>query len=46
MHGDMVRLVAFDFVLWLFRAGVVRVPLITRILCMNSDNPAADLPGL
>jgi hypothetical protein len=24
----------------------VRVPLITRILCMNSDNPAADLPGL
>lgn len=46
MHGDVVRLVAFYLVLRLVRRGVVRVPLVIRILRMNFDNPAADMSGL
>ena len=46
MHGDMVRFIAFDLVLWLVLAGMVRVPLVIHVRRMDLDNPAADVSGL
>ena len=46
MHGDMVRLVALDFILRLILGGVTRVALVVRIPRMDLDNPARDVPGL
>jgi hypothetical protein len=46
MHGDMVRFIALDLVLWLVLAGVMGVPLVIHVLRMDLDNPAADLSGL
>src|SRR5262249_60189204 len=44
--GDMVCLIALDFVLRLGLRGVMRVPLIVHVLGMDLDDPAADMPGL
>jgi hypothetical protein len=46
MHSDMIRLVAFDFILRLIFSGMMSVALVIRVLRMDFDNPAADLPGL
>ena len=46
MHRDMVRLIAFDFILRLIRVGVMRVSFVGDVLCMDLDNPAADTSGL
>jgi len=46
MHRDMVRLIAFDFILRLIRVGVMRVSFVVDVLCMDLDNPAADTSGL
>jgi hypothetical protein len=46
MHGDMLRLIAFNFVLWLIFGGMMDVPLVIHILRMDPDDPAADPPGL
>jgi hypothetical protein len=46
MHGDMIRLVAFDFILRLIFSGMMSVALVIRVLRMDLDNPAADVPGL
>jgi hypothetical protein len=46
MQGDVNGLVAFDFVLRLVLGGVMRVALVIRVLRMDLDNPAADMPGL
>jgi hypothetical protein len=45
MHGDMVRFVAFDFILRIVWAGVMRMPLVVNRLGVDFDNPAADTPG-
>lgn len=46
MHGDMVSFIAFDFILGLILTGVMRVSFVIHILCMDLDNPAADMSGL
>jgi len=46
VHGDMIGLAALDFVLRRFRARVMRVTLVLDVLRMNSDDRAADTPGL
>lgn len=46
MHGDMIRPVALDFILRLIPGGMTRVALVVRILRMDLDDPAADMPGL
>ena len=46
MHRDMVRLIAFDFILRLIRVGVMRVSFVVDVLCMDLNNPAADTSGL
>jgi hypothetical protein len=46
MHRDMVRLIAFDFILRLIRVGVMRVSFVVDVVCVNPDNPAADTSGL
>jgi hypothetical protein len=46
MHGDMIRLVAFDFILRLIFSGMMSVALVIRVLRMDLDNPATDVTGL
>src|SRR5581483_11536262 len=46
MHGDVIGLVAFDFILRLIPAGMTRMALVVGIFGMDLDNPAADVPGL
>jgi hypothetical protein len=46
MHSDMIRLVAFDFILRLIFSGMMSVALVIRILRMDPDNPATDVTGL
>ena len=46
MHSDMIRLVAFDFILRLIFSGMMSVALVIRVSRMGLDNPAADVPGL
>jgi hypothetical protein len=46
MHGDVVRFIAFDLILRFIRAGVVRVSLVVDVVCMDLDNPAADMSRL
>jgi hypothetical protein len=45
MHGDMVGFIAFDFIVRLIRAGMMRVSFVICVLCMDFDNPAADVSG-
>ena len=46
MQGNMIRLVAFDFVLRLVRCGVMSMPLVVQVRRMDLDNPATDMSGL
>jgi hypothetical protein len=46
MHGNVVRLIAFDFVLRLVLGGMMRVALVIDILRMDLDDPAADVSRL
>src|SRR5438874_811337 len=46
MHGNMIGLIALDFILRLVLSGVMRVALVIRVLRMDLYNPAADMPGL
>src|SRR5438552_1956021 len=46
VQGDMVGLVAFDFVLGLVLAGVVDVSFVVHVLCVHLDDFPADPPGL
>jgi hypothetical protein len=46
MHGDMVRFIAFDFILRLIGVSVMRVSFVVDVLSMHFDNPAADTSGL
>src|SRR5512135_630343 len=45
MHGDVVGLVALDFILRIILARVVQMPLEINIFCMHLGDLAADLPG-
>ena len=46
MHGDMVGLIALDFILWLLGTGVMGMSLVIHVSLMHLDNPAADVSGL
>src|SRR5579864_6886213 len=46
VHGDVVGLVALDFILRIIRRRVVRISLVIRIFRMNLDDLAADMTGL
>ena len=46
MHGDMIRFIAFDFVLRLIGIGMMAVSFVVDVVRVNPDNPAADAPGL
>ena len=46
MHGDMLSFIAFDFILWLIRIGVMHVSFVIHVLGMNLDNPPADMSSL
>jgi hypothetical protein len=37
VHGDVLGLVTFDFVLWIVLARVVCVSFVVEISCMNFD---------
>ena len=45
MHGDVVRFVAFDFILRILWAGVMCVAFIINGFGVDLDNPAADPTG-
>lgn len=45
VHGDMVGLAAFDFILWILLARVVRVALVVHVSGVHLDDRAADMPG-
>ena len=42
----MIGLIALNFILGLVLSRVVRVTLVIRVLRMDFDNPAADMPRL
>src|SRR6266550_7376228 len=46
VQGNVIGLVAFDFVLGLVLAGVVDVSFVVHILCMHLDDSPADPPSL
>jgi hypothetical protein len=46
MHGDVVGLIAFDFVLWIVWASMAGIPLVICVLRMDPDNPTADTSGI
>jgi len=46
MQGDMIGLVTFYLILWLFRAGVMRVSLVIHVTCVNFDDSPANMSGL
>jgi hypothetical protein len=46
VQGDVIRLIALDFVLRILLARMVDVSFIIHILRMHFHNPAADVPGL
>ena len=46
MHGDMIRFIAFDFVLRLIGIGMMAVSFVVDVVRVNPDNPASDAPGL
>ena len=37
---------AFDFVLWVIFAGMMCIPLVIHVFCMDPDDPAAHTSGL
>jgi hypothetical protein len=46
VHGDVIRFIAFDFILGFILTGVMRVPLVIDTLYMDLDNLATDISGL
>jgi hypothetical protein len=46
MHGDVIGLVALNFVLRIVFAGVMSVTFVIEIFGMHFDNGAADPAGL
>jgi len=42
VHRDVIGLIAFDFILRIIRAGVVRMSLVIYISCMHLNDLAAD----
>src|SRR5258707_15347831 len=46
VQGDVIGLVAFDFVLGFVLAGVVDVSFVVHVLCMHVDDSPADPPSL
>ena len=46
VHGDMIGLVALNFILGLVLSRVVCMALVIRVLRMDFDNPASDMPSL
>lgn len=46
MHGDMIGRIALDFILRLVLTRVMRMALVIRVLRMNLDNPASNMPSL
>src|SRR5213080_693667 len=46
VQGDVVGLVALDFILWLSLARVVRVPFVINVLHVHLDDSPADVPSL
>src|SRR5256886_16918852 len=46
MHGDVVGLVALDFILWLILACVVRVPFVINIFGVHLDDRPGDVSSL
>lgn len=46
MHGDMIGLIALDFILRLLGTGVTGVSFVVDVPSMHLDNPAADVSGL
>ena len=46
VHGDVVRLVAFDLVLWVVLAGMARISLVIEIFCVDLDDHAAHMSRL
>src|SRR5437763_3489949 len=46
MHGDVVGLVARDFILWLILACVVRVPFVLNIFRVHLDDRPGDVSSL
>lgn len=45
MHGDMIGVVALDFILWVVLTSAVSVSFVIDILSMDLDDPAADMSG-
>lgn len=46
VEGDMIRLAALDFVLWIVRARMVLIALDLELANMDADDRAADAPRL
>src|SRR5205823_941201 len=46
MHGDVVGLVALDFILWLILACVVNVPFVINIFGVHLDDRPGDVSSL
>src|SRR5207247_3080179 len=46
VQGDVVGLVALDFILWLRLARVVGVPFVVNVFCVRLDDYPADVPSL
>src|SRR5207253_3798924 len=46
MHGDVVGLVALDFILWLILARVVCVPFVINIFGVHLDDRPGDVSSL
>ena len=46
VHCDVVGLVALDFILRIFLAGVVRISFVVDIFYVHLDDLAADMSGL
>src|SRR6266566_3154596 len=46
VQGNVIGLVAFDFVLGFVLAGVVDVSFVVHVLCMHLDDSPADPPSL
>src|SRR5205809_7688526 len=46
VQGDVVGLVALDFILWLSLARVVGVPFVINVFTVHLDDPPDDVPSL
>jgi hypothetical protein len=46
MQGDMIRFIAFDFILRIIRRGVVDISLVPQVFPMNFLDYSGDTPRL